>query len=187
MEPYVSELIGKVNQGKFDRKQLENLHRNAVNREGAEELALACEETLATMPKTRRGLTNNAAKKAAELSRGYSIIPHAVDEEGNLYKPELETLAKGLASVESITEITILKTQIKFHFQDEDFSAGAKSKGQIFWISMMDEVKLKPATEKSWSEIGTVKKGSYYSTSLLNIEFTEVEQVQKIMDSVVFI
>ena len=135
MSANIEKLVEKVNSGNLSRKELENLLKNAIAKGGAELVVIACEQMLAKLPKARTGGAKKASYEIAEKRNGYNIMSSAYDSLGKLIKPELVDVAEELATNNLVTDISILKTQIKLYYKGRHFTSGCKPNKSVFWVS----------------------------------------------------
>lgn len=182
----IKKLVAKVHSGKFSRKELENLRKNAISKGGAEDVVTACDQMLASLPKPRGGGTRKTSSSIAEKRNGYTIMSTAYDSDGNLLKPGLVKVAEELATNNLVEDISILKTQIKLYYKGRHFTSGCKAHETIFWVSCLDETKITDQTIECWRKLGAIGKGKYFSTYYVAVAVDELHKLHAVFDCVVF-
>ena len=179
-------IIEKVNSGKLTRKELENLRKNAINKGGADTVVSACDTMLATLPKQRSSGTRQTSSEVAEKRSGYNIMASAYDSNKNLLKPELVEIAELHVTNNLVSDISILKTQIKLYYKGRHFTSGSKPTKGVFWISCLDETKLTDQTIECWKKLGTIVGGKYFATRYIAVEVDDLYKLHTAFDCVAF-
>ena len=187
MSANFDKIIEKVNSGKLTRKELENLRKNATNKGGADTVVTACDEMLATLPKPRSGGgARQASAEVAEKRSGYNIMASAYDSNKNLIKPELVEIAELHATNNLVTDISILKTQIKLYYKGRHFTSGSRPTKGVFWISCLDETKITDQTIECWKKLGKIVGGKYFATRYIAVEVDDLYKLHTAFDCVAF-
>ena len=187
MSANFDKIIEKVNSGKLSRKELENLRNNAINKGGADAVVAACDTILASLPKARSGGgARQASTEVAEKRAGYNIMASAYDSNKNLLKPQLIEIAELHVTNNLISDISILKTQIKLYYKGRHFTSGSTPTKGVFWISCLDETKLTDKTIECWRKLGNVIGGKYFTTRYIAVEVDELYKLHTAFDCVAF-
>ncbi|WP_156152863.1 hypothetical protein [Aeromonas sp. L_1B5_3] len=185
MNANFDKIIEKINSGKLTRKELENLRKNAIAKGGANVVVSACESMLAILPRPRSG-GSKPSSEVAEKRSGYNIMSSALDSSGNLIKPELIEVAEELATYNLVTDISVLKTQIKLYYKGRHFTAGCKPNKSVFWISCLDETKISDQSIECWKKLGNIVGGTYFATRYVTIEVNELHKLHTAFECVAF-
>ena len=186
MSANYDKIIEKVNSGIYSRKELENLLKNGLSKGGAEDVISACESMLSTLPNSRTGISKKASEEIAEKRKGYNIMSAAFDSTGNLIKPDLISVAEELVTNNLITDISILKTQIKLYYKGRHFTSGCKPSKSVFWVSCLDETKISDKTVECWKNIGNIVSGKFFATRYVAVEVQELHLLHTVLECVVF-
>lgn len=186
MSANFEKIIEKVNSGKLTRKELENLRKNAIAKGGAEVVVSACDTMLATLPKPRSGGGSKPSTEVAEKRSGYNIMSSALDSGGNLIKPELIEVAEELATYNLVTDISVLKTQIKLYYKGRHFTSGCKPNKSVFWVSCLDETKITDQSVECWKKLGNIVGGTYFATRYVAVEVNELHKLHAAFECVAF-
>ena len=186
MSSKYAKIIEKIESGKLSRKELETLLKNATVKGGAEDVIAACKAMIDRLPKTRSGKSKRSSGEISEKRNGYNIMASAIDEKGNLYSPELIELAEFHAKNNLVTDISVLKTQIKLYYKGRHFTSGVRVKKGIFWVSCLDETKITDSTVESWRDIGEIGGGTYFSTRYVTIDVDDLNKLNTAFECVVF-
>ena len=181
----IKKLVEKIHSGKYKRKELENLRKNAISKGSVEDVVIACDKMLASLPKPRSG-ARKASSEVAEKCNGYNIMSTAYDPDGNLLKPGLVKVAEELATNNLVEDISILKTQIKLYYKGRHYTSGCRPNEAIFWVSCLDETKITDQTIECWKKLGTTNKGKYFSTYYVAVSVDELQKLHTVFDCVVF-
>jgi hypothetical protein len=186
MNSNYEKIIEKVNSGNLSRKELDNLLKNATTKGGAEDVVLACEKMLASLPQKKTTGGKKASSEIVENRDGYNIMAAAYNPDKSLVTPELVELAEFHTKNNLITDISVLKTQIKLYYKGRHFTSGVRTRKGVFWISCLDETKITDGTVNTWREIGEVVGGKYFSTRYVAVEVNDIEKLNAAFDGVVF-
>lgn len=186
MSSKYAKIIEKVESGKLSRKELETLLKNATTKGDGEDVVAACEAMIASLPKARSGTSKKSSAEISEKRDGYNIMASAFDEKGNLYSPGLIEVAEFHSKNNLVTDISVLKTQIKLYYKGRHFTSGIRAKKGIFWISCLDETKITDSTVESWRAIGKIHDGIYFSTRYVGIEVPDINELNAAFECVVF-
>lgn len=181
----MSTIIDNVVNGKYSKKELETLIKNATNKGGHEDIIAACKQELINVSKKPSTVSKRKNSNVAEEKDGYSIMRSAYTKEGDLRHPELIQLAKLISDHPFAQNVAIMKTQIRLYYKDRHMISGIKSNG-IFWFGLLDETKITDSTVDQWSHIGTINKGKYFETNYINVQFSDIDQLYKVIDLVLF-
>lgn len=183
MNSRIENALNSIKSGKLDQQQLESMRKNAMRIGGAEEVVTACDEMLSQLPKSSG---NKRGKKILTEKDGYSVDSEAYDENGELRKPELMPVVKELVMNQMVTDITILKTLIKYDYRGRSMTAGSNTKGKNYYVGILDETKLLDSTVDSWSNLGEIKRGQYFSTNYVVVELVDHSDLHKALEYVKF-
>ena len=186
MSSKYAKIISKIESGKLSRKELEILLKNARAKGGGEDVISACELMLSQLPKSRAGGGRKASAEISEKRDGYNIMAAAIDEKGNLYSPELIEIAEFHSNNNLVTDISVLKTQIKLYYKGHHFTSGGRTKKGVFWISCLDETKITDSTVENWRKLGEIAGGTYFSTRYVAVEVDDLNKLNTAFECVVF-
>jgi hypothetical protein len=162
------------------------LRKNAITKGGAEVIVSACDSMLATLPKPRSGGGRKASTEVAEKRGGYNIMSSAFDSSGNLIKPELIEVAEELSTYNLVSDISVLKTQIKLYYKGRHFTSGCKPNKSVFWVSCLDETKITDQSVECWNNLGNVVGGTYFKTRYIAVEVDELHKLDIAFECVTF-
>ena len=179
-------ILDNIANGKYGRKELETLLKNATKKGGHEDVIEACNLALAAMPKkASSGSRANPAGAIAEEKDGYAIMVSAYGKTGELLKPELMPIAKELAMHALVEDVAIMKTQIRLYLKGRHMTAGVASKGG-YWFGLLDETKITDTTIELWEGIGEINRGIYFDTKYVNVRFDDLSDLHTAIDMVSF-
>ncbi len=182
----MSKILDNVVNGKYNRKELETLIKNATNKGGHEDVIDACQKELSKLRnKSRSGNRGKRSGVVVEEKDGYSIMASAYTESGELRHPELMPLAKIISDHPLAQDVAIMKTQVRLYYRGRHMISGIKSNG-IIWYGVLDETKITDSAIDQWSNIGVIKKGKYFDTNYVNVQFSDIGSIHKAMDLVSF-
>jgi len=181
----MSKIIDNVVNGKYSKKELETLIKNAINKGGHEDIIAVCKQELINVSKKSPSGNKRKRSDVVEEKDGYSIMRSAYTKEGYLLHPELMQLAKIISDHPFAQDVAIMKTQIRLYYKDRHMISGIKSNG-VFWFGLLDETKITDYTIDQWNHIGTINKGKYFGTNYVNVQFSDIEHLYKVMDLVLF-
>jgi hypothetical protein len=187
MNSKIENALSKVNSGKLNQQQLENMKKNAIRIGGADEVVSACDEMLARLPKSGGGKGGNRGSGPVIGKEGYSVSAAAYDDNGELKKPELMPIVSELVINQMATDITILKTQIKYYYKGRHMTAGSNTKGRNYYVGILDETKLMDSTIDVWEKLGDIKRGTYFSTKYVVVELVKYDDLHKALACVKFV
>jgi len=134
MNDRIKNAIERARSGKLSKKELGNLRNNALRIGDAEELILVCDEMLSKLPTRGKSGGRKSSVDIAEKKDGYNIVRSAYTDDGILRKPELVGVAEELAKNNLVSDISILKTQIKLYYRGRHFTADCKPDKSLFWV-----------------------------------------------------
>jgi hypothetical protein len=141
---------------------------------------------LSQLPKSRTGGGKRASSEVAEKKDGYNIMASAYDTDNSLFSPELIEIAEFHAQNNLVTDISILKTQIKLYFKGRHFTSGARTKKGVFWVSCLDETKITDSTVERWKKLGEIVGGTYFSTRYVAVEVDDINKLNTAFECVDF-
>ncbi len=184
----IPKLIEKINSEKFTRQQLENLRKNVIAKggTGAKKVVSACESQLAALPKSRKGGGGKSKDTVAETKNGFVIMQSAFNSTGHLLKPELVEVAKELSSNTLVTDVAILKSQIKLYYKGRHFTSGRRPNKEIYWLSCLDETKITDRSVDCWKQLGNVVRGKYFATHYVAVVVEELDELHTALNCVAF-
>jgi hypothetical protein len=181
-------IIEKIKSGRYSRKELETLRKNALNIGNAEIVVSACDDMLATLAqkqspaKTKSKTPDNIAEERT----GYSIMVSALDAEGHFITPELVGIAEELATNGLVDNISILKKEIRLYYKGRHLTARNNGKKPGAWLTCLDENKITAQTVARWEQLGTVKASQYFATRYVEVRVEELEKMHAVLDCIVF-
>jgi hypothetical protein len=179
-------IIEKVESGKLSKKELETLLKNATAKGGADDVIAACESMIASLPKSRVGSSARSSGAVSEKRDGYNIMASAINAKGDLYLPALIEVAEFHSKNNLITEISVLKTQIKLYYKGRHFTSGVRTKKGVFWVSCLDETKITDSTIENWKALGEIVGGTYFATRYVAVEVDDIDKLNNAFECVVF-
>ncbi len=65
-------------------------------------------------------------------------------------------------------------------------TAGSNTKGETYYVGILDETKLLDSTVDAWSNLGNVKRGTYFSTNYVVVELIDYSDLHKALECVKF-
>ena len=163
------------------------MKKNAIRIGGAHEVVDACDEMLAQLPKSSSRKGRKGSIDPVIEKEGYFVTKAAYAENGELKKPELIPIVGELVSNPMATDITILKTQIKYYYKGRHMTTGSNTKGSNFYVGILDETKLTDSTINAWKKLGDIKRGTYFSTKYVAVELVELSSLHKALECVRFV
>jgi hypothetical protein len=182
----IKKKVELVRSGTYSRQQLENLRENA-GRLGATEVVSACDEMLAKLPKLRARTTRaDRDQEVVESRSGFAIMRSAYDDQGELLKPRLVPVAEELARDPHVSDVAILKSEIRLYFRGRHLVAGCRPKKQKYYLSCLNETKLTDSTIECWKRIGGVSKAKYFSGFYVLVEVEEIPQLLEALQCIAF-
>lgn len=173
----MSNLLEKIQSGKYSKQELENIISNATAK-GRIELLDAAKIELSKQDKSTK-------PKIIKKIDGYFITDVACNSNGDLITPKLIDIARELVGHPSIEDIAILKTEVRFYFKGRHMLSGIESSDK-FRVGILDETKITDSTITRWGEIGTVVKGQYFDGTYVDVHFYPLTQLTKAIDMVTF-
>ncbi len=186
MNSRIENALSSINSGKLNQQQLENMRKNAIRIGGAEEVVSACDEMLSQLRKSSGSKVGKKSNRLLTEKEGYTIDSLAFDANGELRKPELMPIVSELVINQLATDITVLKTQIKYYYRGRHMTAGSNTKGETYYVGILDETKLSDSTVGAWSSLGKIKRGTYFSTNYVVVELTDYSDLHKALECVKF-
>lgn len=178
--------VEQVRSGTYSRQQLENLRSNA-GRLGVEEVVSACDEMLAKLPKSRgRPAGADIDHEVVERRSGYSIMRSAYDDNSKLLKPHLVPVAEELARDPHVSDVAVLKSEIRLYFKGRHLVAGCRPKKQKYYLSCLNETKITDSTVDCWKSIGDVSRAKYFTGYYVLVEVKEITQLLAALQYIVF-
>jgi hypothetical protein len=186
MKLIVDKALQSANSGNLSRQELENLRKNALRMDGAEQVVEACDRMLSMYHESKSGSTREISSVIAETRNGYNIMCSAFTESGVLIKPELTLVADELVNHQFVRDIAVFKTQLKLSFKGHPFTAGCNTKCTLYWLAIPDDNKISGSTIEPWSKLGEIKKGTYFNTKYIAAEVAELDKLHAVLDCVVF-
>lgn len=179
-------VIEKINSGRYSRKELETLRKNALEIGNAEIVVSACDEMLATLVKKQSPASTRTPDNIAEERAGYSIMVSALDAEGQLITPELVGIAEELSTNGLVNNISILKKEIRLYYKGRHLTSRNNGKKPGAWITCLNENKITAQTLARWEQLGTVKVSQYFATRYVEVKVDELEKIHAVLDCIMF-
>ena len=172
----IDDILGKIESYEYTREELLKLKSNASRartwgEEGKNKILVAIEHALEHMPADK----NRKADREIVIDKGEYKISRGGRDGGNLER--LEAIAVALSRVPGISDMTILKTQIRIYLYGKHFFAGLKSTPGACWISCREDHGLSEETISAWSEIGVVEKSKNYSNPCIGLRADSPEKL----------
>jgi hypothetical protein len=124
--------------------------------------------------------------EVAESRPGYNIMRSARGDDGNLRMPYLIPVAEELAKNSHVSEIAILKSEMRFYFKGRHLVAGYRPKKKVCYLSCLNEVKITDGTVECWKGIGNVSRAKYFDTYYVVVELTDITQLHQALQCVDF-
>ena len=107
----MSKVLENVVNGKYNRKELETLIKNATSKGGHEDIIVACQKELSSLKnKPSSGKKGKRSGVVVEERDGYSIMASAYTESGKVRHPDLMPLAKIISLHPFAQDVAIMKT-----------------------------------------------------------------------------
>jgi hypothetical protein len=182
----IAKKIEQIRSGNYSRQELETWRENASAR-GAPEVVSACDEMLAKLPQPRgRRSAADHDHEVVESRVGYTIMRSAFGDDGNMRMPYLVPVAEELAKISNVSDVSILKTEIRLYFKGRHFTAGYRPKKKVYWLGCLNETKITDGTVKCWRSIGNVSRAKYFDTYYVVVELPEITQLHQALQCVGF-
>ncbi|MAX85689.1 MULTISPECIES: hypothetical protein [Thalassolituus] len=182
----IDDILGKIESYEYTREELLKLKLNAIRartwgEEGKNKLLAAIEYALEHMPVDK----NRKTDREVIIDKGDYKISRGGRDGGNLAR--LEAIAMSLSKVPGISDMTILKTQIRIYLYGKHFFAGLKSTANDCWISCREDHGVSEETISAWGEIGVVEKSKNYDKPCIGLRADSPEKLAAGIAAVQFI
>ncbi len=183
----IKELIERIEGGKYDLKQLTNLHKNIIDKGGDEALVEACVNNLAKLKRAKTASARSPSNEIAETRNGFDILKSAFDSGGNILKPELIEIAEELVTYNRVEDVSIKKTQIAFYYKGRHFTSGYERKKCRFYVAHLNDLNIGEKTIEAWEKLGVIDRGTYFKNQYIAVEVDEYQKLGTALESVVFV
>ena len=164
----IDDILGKVESYEYTKAELlkfkENADRSRTWTEKEKQRLLsAIEHALSTMPVENNRKT---AREIVEDKGSYKIAREALDGD---HLTKLEALAKELASVAGVSDMVVLKTQLRLYLHGKHFFAGLRKSGDLCWLSCREDHGVSQDTISTWEEIGMVENSRIFNSPCIGL------------------
>jgi hypothetical protein len=95
-------------------------------------------------------------------------------------------VAEELARDPHVSEVAILKSEIRLYFKGRHLVAGCRPRKQKYYLSCLNETKLTDATIECWKGIGDVSRAKYFAGYYVLVEVKEIAQLPEALQCIAF-
>ncbi|MEQ3695005.1 MAG: hypothetical protein ABNH16_12530 [Thalassolituus sp.] len=181
------DIIGKIESYEYTRDELKRLKNNASRPSKWTELQKqkmldAIEYALKHMPS---GISRKESREIVEDRGNYKIAREAMEGD-RLLQPKLAVLADSISTLNGISDITVLKTQLRLYLHGKHFFAGVKGSGDVFWISCREDHCVSDDTISSWNVMGQFENSKIFDNPCIGLSASSVLSIKNALAAVRF-
>jgi hypothetical protein len=181
------DIIGKIESYEYTRDELKRLKSNASRPSKwtefqKQKMLEAIEYALKHMPS---GRSRKESREIIEDRGDYKIAREAMDGDPLIQK-KLKELAGAISAVGGISEITVLKTQLRLYLHGKHFFAGVKGGGDVFWTSCREDHCVSSETIRSWKVMGLFEHSKIFDNPCIGLSASSLSTIKNALAVVRF-